>query len=120
VAQPPTCKSNQITILSYDSEQDVVTQVVNGRAAAAYQDQPVTDYYITLPANAGKVARGFVTPSSQGTEGIVVRKDNAALENAMKAVLDGMVQDGSYLTIMAKWGQTKLACLAPTNTCPPS
>jgi polar amino acid transport system substrate-binding protein len=120
VAQPPTCKSNQITILSYDSEEDVVTQVVNGRAAAAYQDQPVTDYYITLPANAGKVARGFVTPNSQGTEGIVVRKDNSALETAMKTVLAGMVQDGSYQTIMAKWGQTALACLAAAAGCPSS
>jgi polar amino acid transport system substrate-binding protein len=120
VAQPATCKSKQITILSYDSEEDVVTQVVNGRAAAAYQDQPVTDYYITLPANAGKVARGFITPNSQGTEGIVVRKDNAALENAMKSVLAGMVQDGSYQTIMAKWGQTALACLAASGGCPSS
>src|SRR5262249_34901886 len=118
VAQPPLCKSKQITILSFDSEQDVITQVVNGRAAAAYQDQPVSDYYIALPANAGKVARGFVTPDSQGTEGIVVRKDNSALENEMKAVLAGMVQDGSYQTIMAKWGQTALACLAAAAGCP--
>lgn len=118
VAQPATCKSNPMTILSYDSEEDVITQVINGRAVAAYQDQPVTDYYISL--NKGKVDPGFIVPNSQGTEGIVVRKDNSALETAMKNVLAGMVQDGSYQTIMAKWGQTKLACLAATGGCPPS
>jgi polar amino acid transport system substrate-binding protein len=118
VAQQPVCKSKQITILSYDSEEDVITQVVNGRAAAAYQDQPVSDYFITLPANAGKVTRGFITPNSQGTEGIVVRKDNSALETAMKNVVAGMVQDGSYQAIMAKWGQTALACLAAAAGCP--
>jgi hypothetical protein len=29
-----------------------------------------------------------------------------------------MVQDGSYQTIMAKWGQTALACLAAAAGCP--
>ncbi|HEV7128514.1 MAG TPA: ABC transporter substrate-binding protein [Ktedonobacterales bacterium] len=118
IAQPATCKSNPMTILSYDSEEDVITQVINGRAVASYQDQPVTDYYISL--NAGKLDPGFIVPTSQGTEGIVVRKDNAALETAMKTVLANMVADGSYQSIMAKWGQTKLACLAASGGCPPS
>lgn len=117
VAQQPLCKTNQIKILSFDSEEQVVQQVVNGRADASYQDQPVTDYYISL--NTGKVDHGFITTNSQGTEGIAVRKDNAAFESAVKAALTSMVQDGTYKRIMAAWGQTALACLIATNGCPP-
>lgn len=118
VTQPPVCKSNPIKILSYDSEEDVIAQVVSGRADAAYQDQPVTDYYISL--HQGQLDPGYITSGSQGTEGIVVRKDNPALETAIKNALDAMVKDGTYQRIMAAWGQTKLACLAASGGCPPA
>ena len=118
VAQQPLCKNNQIKILSFDSEQQVVQQVVNGRADASYQDQPVTDYYINL--HTANLDHGFITTNSQGTEGIPVRKDNPDLENAVKAALNSMVSDGAYKHIMAVWGQTALACLIATNGCPPA
>lgn len=118
VTQPPVCKSNPIKILSYDSEEDVINDVITGRAVASYQDQPVTDYYLSL--HPGKVERGYITANSSGTEGIVVRKDNAALEQALKTALSNMVQDGTYQRIMGAWGQTQLACLALPNGCPPA
>lgn len=109
--QAPTCKQagKVIQILSFDSEEDVINQVVNGRAVAAYQDQPVTDYYISL--HPGQLDKGYITPDSTATQGIVVRKDNPALETAIKTALDAMVKDGTYQRIMAAWGQTSLACL---------
>ncbi|HEX9056093.1 MAG TPA: ABC transporter substrate-binding protein [Ktedonobacterales bacterium] len=115
VAQQPVCKTNVIHILSYDSEEDVIQQVVNGRAVASYQDQPVTDYYISL--HQAQLEHGFITPNSQGTEGIAVRKDNPGLESALKKALDDMVQDGTYKRIMKAWGQDQLACLP---NCPAS
>jgi polar amino acid transport system substrate-binding protein len=118
VTQPPVCKTNPIKILSYDSEEDVIAQVISGRADAAYQDQPVTDYYISL--HQGQLDPGYITTGSSGTEGIVVRKDNPALETALNNALNAMVQDGTYQRLMAAWGQTKLACLAATGGCPPS
>ena len=118
VTQPPVCKTNPIKILSYDSEEDVIAQVVSGRADAAYQDQPVTDYYISL--HQAQLDPGYITSGSQGTEGIVVRKDNAPLETAIKTALSDMVKDGTYQRIMAAWGQTKLACLAASGGCPPA
>ncbi len=118
VTQPPVCKTNPIHILSYDSEEDVINDVINGRAVASYQDQPVTDYYLSL--HPGKLERGYLTAGSSGTEGIVVRKDNAALEQSLKTALNNMVQDGTYQRIMAAWGQTQLACLALPGGCPPA
>jgi polar amino acid transport system substrate-binding protein len=119
VTQPPVCKSNPIKLLGYDSQEDVVNQVVNGRAVGAYQDEPVTAYYAGLPQNAGKVAVGYVTQGSRGTEGIVMRKDNPDLENAIKTALNNMVHDGTYLRIMKAWGQESLACLVAAGGCPP-
>jgi polar amino acid transport system substrate-binding protein len=115
VTQPPVCKSNPVKILSYDSEEDVIAQVISGRAVAAYQDQPVTDYYISLHPNA--LDPGYITTGSSGTEGIVMRKDNPGLETAIKTALNNMVSDGTYQRIMKAWGQTKLACLP---NCPPA
>lgn len=118
VPQPAVCKSNPIKILSFDSEEDVIAQVVNSRAVAAYQDQPVTDYYLSL--HPGKLDHGYITNGSIGTEGIAVRKDNPALETALKQALDNMVKDGTYQRIMKAWGQTALACLALPGGCPPA
>ncbi len=43
--QGPVCKDNKIKEVHFASQNDVVLQVINGSAAASYQDQPVTDYY---------------------------------------------------------------------------
>jgi polar amino acid transport system substrate-binding protein len=118
VPQQPLCKSNQIKILNFDSEEQVVQQVINSRADASYQDQPVTDYYISL--HASDLDHGFITDNSQGTEGIAVRKDNAAFNSAVKTALNNMVADGTYKRIMQAWGQTALACLLNATGCPPA
>ncbi len=96
------CGSNPIQILSFDSQDDVITQLLNGRVVATYQDSPVTGYYISK--NPGKVEQGPVTVAP-APEGIVMRKDNPDLENAVKKALCTMVQDGTYLTILKQWGQ---------------
>jgi ABC-type amino acid transport substrate-binding protein len=38
-----------------------------------------------------------------------VRKDNLALETAITNALQAMRQDGTYLTILKKWGEQSLA-----------
>jgi polar amino acid transport system substrate-binding protein len=118
VAQQPLCKSSHITILSYDSQEDVIAQVVNKRAAAAYQDEPVTAYFVGQ--HQADLDIGFITPDSRGTEGIVMRKDNPGLETAIKTALQNMVSDGTYTRIMTAWGQQTLACLAQSGGCPPT
>lgn len=104
--QAPVCKDNKIKEVHFDSQNDVVAQVVNGSAQASYQDQPVTDYYISK--NAGKLQSGgiTVTPSPQG---IVLRKDNPAFEQSIKDALTAMRADGKYLKILTDWGVQKLA-----------
>ncbi len=106
--QAPICKQagKPINILSYDDQTVVVQQVLNGRADASYQDQPVTDYYVSL--NKGKLIDSGITVQPS-PEGIVVRKDNPALVQAITNALNEMRQDGTYLRILEAWGQQKLA-----------
>ena len=105
--QAPVCASKQINILSFDSEEDVIAQALNGRAVAAYQDQPVTSYYVKL--NPGKAEVGGITVAPS-PEGIVIRKDNSAFETAIKNALSAMMSDGTYTTILQNWGVNDLAC----------
>jgi polar amino acid transport system substrate-binding protein len=104
--QAPVCKDNKIKVVHFASQNDVVLQVVNGSADASYQDQPVTDYYTSK--NAGKLESGGITVSP-APQGIVVRKDNAALETSIKDALTAMRSDGKYLKILTDWGVQKLA-----------
>lgn len=96
------CSSNPIQVLNFTSEDAAVAQLLNGGVVATYQDSPVTDYYVFQ--NQGKLAQGpLIVPVSP--EGIVMRKDNPDLEKAVKKALCAMVQDGTYATILKKWGQ---------------
>jgi polar amino acid transport system substrate-binding protein len=104
--QASVCKDNKIKIVHHPSQNDVVLEVVNGSADASYQDQPVTDYFVSK--NASKLESGGITvpPAPQG---IVMRKDNAALETAITDALQKMRTDGTYLKILTNWGVQKLA-----------
>lgn len=106
--QAPDCKNagKPIQILSYDDQSVVVQQVINGRADASYQDQPVTSYYVKL--NTGKVEVGGITVQPS-PEGIVVRKDNPDLEKAISDALAAMRSDGTYTKILTNWGVQDLA-----------
>ena len=106
--QTPVCKTANklITIVSNDDQGQVVLQVLNGRADASYQDQPVTDYYVSL--HKGQLVDSGITVAPS-PEGIVVRKDNAPFEDAIKAALTGMRTDGTYQRILTAWGQLSLA-----------
>lgn len=106
--QAPDCKNmgKPIQILSYDDQSVVVQQVLTGRADASYQDQPVTGYYAKL--NTGKLQTGGITVQPS-PEGIVVRKDNPALETAITNALSAMRSDGAYMKILNQWGVQDLA-----------
>jgi polar amino acid transport system substrate-binding protein len=104
--QAAVCKTNKITIITNDDQGVVVDQVLNGRADASYQDQPVTDYYVAQHKGQLIDAGITVTPSP---EGIVMRKDNAAFESAITSALTAMRTDGTYLRILTAWGVQALA-----------
>lgn len=99
--QAPVCKDKPIKVFHYADQTVVVQQVVSGSVDASYQDSPVTGYYAKLNASKLQIGAVTVAPAPQG---IVMRKDNAALEDAVKAALQGMRTDGTYLRILTNWG----------------
>jgi polar amino acid transport system substrate-binding protein len=113
--QAPVCKqaNKPITIISNDDQGLVVQQVLNGRADATYQDEPVTIYYVFLNKNKLENGPRTVAPSPQG---IVVRKDNKPLEDALTAALCSVEKDGTYKRILESWQASGEAFQTPN--CP--
>jgi polar amino acid transport system substrate-binding protein len=114
-SQAPVCKQagKPITIVNNDDQGLVVQQVLNGRADATYQDEPVTIYYVFLNKNKLENGPRTVAPSPQG---IVVRKDNKPLEDAITAALCSMEADGTYKRILESWQASGEAFQTPN--CP--
>ena len=81
----------------------VVQLLANNSVVATYQDSPVTDYYIKL--NPGQFETGGSVVNA-GQEGIAIRKGDASMFNAVKAAFDQTKADGTYHSLILKWGLT--------------
>lgn len=87
--------------LRYESQADVTTALVGGKADLMWADSPVIAYAITQ--SAGKLeALGDVRQVSP--QGIVVSKDDAALTEAIQKAVQKLIDDGVYLEILEAWG----------------
>ena len=105
-AQDKTCKAKgkpgiNMTILQ--NQTDVVQLLATNRVVATYQDSPVTDYY--LKQNPGQFDVGG-TVVNAADEGIVVRKGDTSMFNAVSAAFAQLKSDGTYHTLITKWGLT--------------
>jgi polar amino acid transport system substrate-binding protein len=89
-----------ITILKFDKQDDATTAVATGRADAMSADSPITLYAISK-------LKDKIEPAGDSFEdapyGIAVKK-GSELSKALQASLQAMVDDGSYMTILKKWG----------------
>ena len=89
-----------IEVLRYDTQQDATNAVILGKADALSADSPVTLFAIAQSKDklqsAGKTFD--VAPY-----GIVVAK-NSELVPLVQQALQALIDDGSYLKILSKWG----------------
>jgi polar amino acid transport system substrate-binding protein len=88
-----------VTILQ--DQTAVVQLLANHRVVATYQDTPVTDYYNKL--NPGQFSVGGVVVNYT-TEGITVRKGDTSMFNAIQTAFNQLKADGTYHSIILKWG----------------
>lgn len=88
----------QMTVLT--NQTDVINLLATNRVVATYQDSPVTDYYIKL--NPGKFAVGGSVINA-GPEGIVVRKGDTSMFNAVSAAFQQLRANGTYQNLINKW-----------------
>ena len=88
----------QMTVLT--NQTDVIQLLATNRVVATYQDSPVTDYYIKL--NPGKFTVGGSVINA-GPEGIVVRKGDTSMFNAVNTAFQQLRSNGTYQSLINKW-----------------
>ncbi len=101
-----TAGKPEIKMVVLQDQTAVVQLLANQRVVATYQDSPVTDYYNKL--HPGQFAVGGSVINA-GLEGIVIRKNDAPMFNAVKAAFDKLKADGTYSQLIQKWGLTNEA-----------
>jgi len=89
----------KLTILQ---DQTAVVQLLStNRVVATFQDSPVTDYYNKLNPGQFEVGGSVIGAAQQG---IVVRKGDTSMFNAVQAAFKAAQTDGTYKKMIDKWG----------------
>jgi polar amino acid transport system substrate-binding protein len=92
-----------IHITALTNQTDVIQLLATNRVVATYQDSPVTDYYIKL--HPGQFAVGGSVVNA-GPEGIVIRKGDTSMFNAVQTAFNELKASGAYHALIQKWGLT--------------
>ncbi len=91
----------QPAIQRYDSQDAVTQALTGGKIEAMSADSPVIDYAVAKTDGA-IAAIGEVT--EMAPFGVVVRKDDQAMTDAVQAALQSLMDDGTLVQIFAAWG----------------
>jgi len=91
----------QITVLQ--DQTAVVQLLLNKRVVAAYQDSPVTDYFINQYPGRFEVGGPVINAN---LEGIAIRKDDTDMFKAVQAAFTALKTNGTYCSLIKKWGLT--------------
>ncbi len=92
-----------INMIVLQDQTAVIQLLVNHRVAATYQDSPVTDYYTKQNPGQFEVGGSVVFA---GPEGIVVRKNDPSMFNAIQTAFNQIKTAGTYHQLILKWGLT--------------
>ncbi|CAI0942949.1 Putative ABC transporter arginine-binding protein 2 precursor [Serratia quinivorans] len=101
-----TDKHPEITTVPYDSYQNAILDLKNGRVDAVFGDTAVVNEWLKQNAALAAVGDKVTDKDYFGTGlGIAVRQKNTDLQGKFNAALDKIKQDGTYETIYKKWFQ---------------
>jgi len=99
-------KHSDITIVPYDSYQNAVLDLKNGRIDAVFGDTAVVNEWLKQNANLAALGEKVTDKAYFGTGlGIAVRQGNSELQQKFNGALDKIKADGTYKTIYNKWFQ---------------
>ena len=91
-----------IDLKLFEKDSDALLALSAGQVDAYFADSPVAGYYTVQKPD--QFALSGVPPLQTAKEGISVAKDKTGLRDAVKATLLSMINDGTYLTILKKYG----------------
>lgn len=101
-----TEKHSEITTVPYDSYQNAVLDLKNGRIDAVFGDTAVVNEWLKQNAALAAVGEKVTDKAYFGTGlGIAVRTGNTDLQTKFNGALDKIKADGTYKTIYSKWFQ---------------
>ena len=99
-------KHSEIKTVPYDSYQNAILDLKNGRIEAVFGDTAVVNEWLKQNPNLAAVGEKVTDKAYFGTGlGIAVRQGNSALQEKFNAALDKVKADGTYKTIYSKWFQ---------------
>ena len=91
----------KINVKTFDKDSDALLALRGGQVDAYFGDSPVAAYAVTLNPDAFELS-GLTLGVAK--EGISVAKDHTDLRAAVQKALSQMVNDGTYLKILQKYG----------------
>jgi polar amino acid transport system substrate-binding protein len=104
-ALSPMCKAKglpQITLKVFDADTAALLALQSNTVQAHFTDEPVAGYEV-VNGN-GKFELVPALTLERAPEGICVTKNHTALRDAVSATVQQMMDDGTYLQILTKWG----------------
>lgn len=97
-------KHPEINTVSYDSYQNAILELKNGRIDGVFGDTAVVNEWLKNNPQLAPVGEHVTDAQYFGTGlGIAVRPDNQALLAKLNAALDAIKADGTYKAINDKW-----------------
>jgi polar amino acid transport system substrate-binding protein len=100
-----------ITIDQYEGQDEATAAVVSGKDAAGLADSPVMAYAVSQ-TNGQLELLGDIYDAAP--YGYVVGKDQTEFAQAIADAVKSLIDDGSYLTVLEKWGVEDGAIDDPT------
>jgi polar amino acid transport system substrate-binding protein len=90
-----------INVKPFDKDSDALLALQSGTVDAYFADSPAAGYAVSH--SSGKLELSGIT-LEQAIEGISVAKNHTHLRDGVKAALLAMINDGTYMQILTKWG----------------
>jgi polar amino acid transport system substrate-binding protein len=100
----------KITFEQYQKQSDATNAVVTGKDDAMLADSPVCAYAVKQ-TNGQLALVGSIYDSAP--YGFVVAKDQTEFANVIQQALQALIADGTYKTVLDKWGVSAGAITAP-------
>jgi polar amino acid transport system substrate-binding protein len=93
-----------VNVLVFNTQTEANLAVSSGRAQLGFADTPVADYQVKQSSGGFKIVGA---PYATGPYGLAIPKNG--LDKAVLAAMQELVKNGTYSSILAKWGLSGIA-----------